>query len=557
MRMNTTLSPASLHSAGSVSVVITTYNHAVFLDDAIGSVLRQSVPADEIIVVDDGSTDHPDAVVSGYSQVRLIRQENQGLAAARNTGLGSAVGDKITFLDADDRLCQGAIEAGLDCFVRHSEAGFVYGGFQYIDADGGVISKQICFDIGPDPHLTFLRGNAVGMNGTVLYDRRRLLAAGGFDVTLRRCEDYDIFLRMSRNHPVANHRQTVAEYRWHGTNMSSNSREMLRCIQRVLERYRPPERSGPTAVAWRQGQANWRSYYIAEILFGRKAEILLEGKPNERGIALVHRMADAVRVSPTLTARLLMRHAGHLTRHFLKRALPPRVIFTLKRLAGQRPPPLLGRVRLGDFDRTSPISLDFGFDRGTPVDRYYVQAFLAAHSGDIRGRVLEVGDASYCRRFGTGIVQQDVLHFKADNPGATIVGDPSVPGVLPKEAFDCLVITQTLHFIYDMHAAVAEMYRALKPDGVLLLTSPGITQVDRGDWGANWFWSMTAPAAKRMFAAVFGAGNVAVEARGNVYAAVCFLEGLALEEVDITKLEVLDPSYPVIITVRARKPEEG
>jgi hypothetical protein len=514
-------------------VVITTYNHAAFLDDAIRSVIRQSVPAHEIIVVDDGSTDNPDTVVSGYSCVRLIRQANQGLSAARNTGLEAAVYDKIIFLDADDRLCQGAIEAGLECFVRHSKAGFVYGGFRLVDAGGSVTSGPICRDIGPDPHIAFLRGNQIGMNGTVMYDRRRLLDAGGFDVTLRRCEDYDLYLRMSQNHPVANHHQIVAEYRRHGTNMSSNALEMLRAVQRVLARYRPPESSEPAAVAWRQGRANWRRYYFEEIL----------------RLPPAHRIVDAVRASPTLTARRLIRR--------LKRALPRGVILALNRLAGRRPAPSLGRVRFGDFDRTSPVSPDFGFDRGTPVDRYYIEAFLATYSRDIRGRALEVGDASYCRRFGTGVVRQDVLHVAADNPGATIVGDLSVPGVLPDGAFDCLVVTQTLHLIYDMQAAVAAMHRALKPGGVLLLTCPGISQVDRGEWGATWFWSITPPAAERMFADAFGAANVAVEARGNVYAAVCFLEGLALEEVDAAKLETLDASYPVIVTVRARKPEEA
>jgi glycosyltransferase involved in cell wall biosynthesis len=543
--MNTTLSRPTLDPAISVAVVITTYNHAAFLDDAIRSIIRQSVPAEEIIVVDDGSTDHPEAVVSGYSLVRLIRQRNQGLSAARNKGLRAAVGDKIIFLDADDRLCQGAIEAGLECFVRHSEAGFVYGGFRYIDADGGVTSEPFCRDIGPDHHLSFLRGNQVGMHGAVLYDRMRLLDAGGFDVTLRRCEDYDVYLRMSRNHPVANHRQTVAEYRQHGTNMSSNFLEMLRWVQCVLKRYTPSRRSGPAVVAWREGQANWRRYYVEKILSG--------GEADQGRLSLVHRIADAVRASPTLTARLLALRGARR----LKGALPPGVIFTLKHLVGQRPSPPLGRVRLWDFDRTNPISPDFGFDRGTPVDRYYVEAFLAAHSGDIRGHALEVGDASYCRQFGTGIVRQDVLHVAKDNPGATIVGDLSVPGVLPEGAFACLVVTQTLHLIYDMHAAVAEMYRALKPGGVLLLTCPGISQVDRGDWGATWFWSITRPAAERMFADVFGATNVSVEARGNVYAAVCFLEGLALEEVDTAKLDVFDASYPVIVTVRARKQEEA
>jgi glycosyltransferase involved in cell wall biosynthesis/SAM-dependent methyltransferase len=527
------LSPATLDSAGSVEVVITTYNHASFLDDAIRSVICQSVPAHEIIVVDDGSTDNPDTVVSGYSRVRLIRQANQGLSAARNTGLKAAVYDKIIFLDADDRLCEGAIEAGLECFVRHPEAGFVYGCYRLIDAGGGVTSIPCCRDIGPDPHITFLRGNQIGMHGTVIYDRRRLLDAGGFDVTLRRCEDYDVYLRMSRNHLIANHRQIVAEYRRHGTNISSNPLEMLRAVQRVLARYKPPGSSGPAAVAWRQGRANWRYYYFEEIL----------------RLPSVHRIVDAVRASPTLTAR-------HLTLR-LKRGLRRIVIFALKSLAGRWSAPSLGQVRFGDFGRTRPISPDFGFDRGTPVDRYYIEAFLATYCRDIRGRAMEVGDASYCHRFGTGVVRQDVLHVAADNPAATIVGDLSVPGVLPDAAFDCLVVTQTLHLIYDMQAAVAAMHRALKPGGVLLLTCPGISQVDRGAWGATWFWSITRPAAERMFADAFGAPNVAVEVRGNVYAAVCFLEGLALEEVDAAKLETLDASYPVIVTVRARKSEEA
>jgi hypothetical protein len=198
----------------------------------------------------------------------------------------------------------------------------------------------------------------------------------------------------------------------------------------------------------------------------------------------------------------------------------------LKRLAGRRPPPPLGRVRFGDFDSPSPISPDFGFDRGTPVDRYYVEAFLAAHSGDIRGRALEVGDDIYCRKFGTGIVQQDVLHVTANNPQATIVGDLSVPGVLPEGAFDCLVVTQTLHLIYDVHAAVAAMYCASKPGGVLLLTCPGISQVDRGEWGATWFWSLNRPAAERMFGDVFGAANVAVEAPGKCVRGDLFSRGL-------------------------------
>lgn len=541
LQMNTPSVRATLKGAGSVAVVITTYNHAAFVGEAIRSVLSQSIPADEIIVVDDGSTDRPESVASRYPQVRLIRQENQGLSAARNTGLRTAVSDKIIFLDADDRLCRSAIEAGLECFLAHPDAGLVYGGYHEFDSNSNAREAKLR-DIGPDPHLAFLRGNVIGMNGTVMFDRKRLLAAGGFDVTLRRCEDYDVYLRMSRIHPVANHSEIVAQYRRHADNMSYKSLEMLDWAQRVLERYRPPDRSGPAAVAWRQGLAGWRRYYLWETLWGEAAR--REGRP------LFHRIADAVRESPSVTV-------FQLTRRALQRLLPPGLKYMLKRLLGLRPPPPLKHFRFGDFNRTQPVSENFGFYRGTPVDRYYVKAFVAAHKTDIRGRVLEVDDALYCRQFGTGIVQQDVLDIRTDNPRATIVGDLSAPGVLPSEAFDCLVVTQTLQLIYDMRAAVTEMYRALKPGGILLLTSPGISQIYPGNEGESWFWSLTRAGAQGLFSDVFGAANVAVEAVGNVYAAVCFLEGLALEEVETAKLDVIDTAYPVIVTVRAVKPKEG
>lgn len=122
--------------------------------------------------------------------------------------------------------------------------------------------------------------------------------------------------------------------------------------------------------------------------------------------------------------------------------------------------------RLRRFRGTHPISSDFGFDRGTPIDRYYIAKFLSAHAADIKGRALEVGDAAYCTRFGAGMVTtQDVFHVLADAPGATIVGDLSQGGVLPEGAFDCLLLTQMLHLIYDMRAAVTQMHRALRPGG--------------------------------------------------------------------------------------------
>jgi len=206
----------------------------------------------------------------------------------------------------------------------------------------------------------------------------------------------------------------------------------------------------------------------------------------------------------------------------------------------------------GEVGTTVPISDRFGFDRGTPIDRYYIEEFLSRHADVVRGRTLEIGDDSYTARLGgSRTSHRDVLHIDTSNPAATIVGDLSDPAVLPEAVFDCAIITQTLHLIWDMTEGVRALHRALRPGGTLLLTVPGITSIDRYDWGAGWYWSLTGQSATRMFGEVFGYDNVTVEVHGNVFAACAFLQGAALEEVPLAKLQVQDPCYPVIVAVRA------
>jgi SAM-dependent methyltransferase len=211
-------------------------------------------------------------------------------------------------------------------------------------------------------------------------------------------------------------------------------------------------------------------------------------------------------------------------------------------------------VNFGDFTSTWPISACFGFDRGLPLDRYYIEKFLARHAGDVRGRVLEIGDDSYSRQFGgANIGVQDILHVHAGNPIATLVGDLTDPAVVADGMFDCMILTQTLHLIYDFHLALKRIHAALRPGGVVLLTVPGITQIDRGEWGSTWYWAFTSQAMRRLFGDVFEGGEVEVVNQGNVFAATAFLQGLAVEEVDTAKLDVTDDAYQVIISVRARK----
>ena len=215
-------------------------------------------------------------------------------------------------------------------------------------------------------------------------------------------------------------------------------------------------------------------------------------------------------------------------------------------------------VHLGDLRRLQPVSTQFGFDRGLPVDRHYIEAFLARNAAAVRGCVLEIGDDSYTWRYGAGRVEtSDVLHVSADNPRATVIADLADPSQVPQERYDCIICTQTLHLIYDIRAAVVALHRMLKPGGVLLATAPGISQISNDRWRDTWYWSLTPLAAKRLFAETFGSGGVEIGEHGNVLAAIAFLHGLAADELDTQELETHDPSYPVLVTIKATKPVDS
>ena len=526
-----------------VAVVINTYNDAVWLPQAIESVLAQTHAADDLIVIDDGSTDDPTEMIASYSRVRLVRQANAGLAAARNAGLACTQTDYILFLDADDRLEPLAIEAGLACFAQMPDANFVYGGHRTINADGSRRDPNRFQPVGNTPYRDLLRGNLIAMHATVLYHRRRLAAAGGFDAGLRRCEDYDLYLRMARTGRIGCHPNVIAEYRWHDRNMSHDIKAMLRTVLTVHQRQKAIAQTEPADyAAWRAGRRIWREYYASEFAAGSHRKGALRHAPSHWGTLFM--------MSPTWMARKI---TGALKRRARER-LSPDMIRRLRRLVGKGGSPSLGRVDFGDFGTAVPISANFGFDRGLPIDRYYIEGFLERSKMDIRGRVLEIGDDEYSRRYGgAAVLRQDILHVHSGNPIATIVGDLTDVDLLEPDSYDCMVLTQTLHLIFDMKLALENLHAALKPGGALLLTVPGITPVDRDEWGSSWYWSLTRAAAERLVGEVFGAENVRVEAHGNVFAATAFLHGLATQEVDREKLDIVDAAYPVIVAVHARK----
>lgn len=207
--------------------------------------------------------------------------------------------------------------------------------------------------------------------------------------------------------------------------------------------------------------------------------------------------------------------------------------------------------------RFTPINAgDYGEGRGQCIDRYYIEKFLAAHTGDVQGHVLEFGDDAYARKFSCAkATKVDVLHLTADNPHATIVADLERGENVVSASFDCILCTQVLHCVFDVHAAVRTLYRILKPGGVVLVTDAGIQKVDSVDLAnKEEYWRFTSLALRRLFEEAFPKDQVEVKTFGNVLASTAFLHGLAVEDLCEGDLDLCDPDYEVSIALRAVKP---
>jgi SAM-dependent methyltransferase len=216
------------------------------------------------------------------------------------------------------------------------------------------------------------------------------------------------------------------------------------------------------------------------------------------------------------------------------------------------------KIDFGDLRRLEPVSRHFGYDRGTPIDRYYISQFLSAHRSDVKGRVVEVGDDAYTVEFGDDrVIAREILHISETNPRATIIADLASGESIPSNCFDCAIITQTLHLIFEPLVALQTLHRILKPGGVLLATAPGISPLSIDEWSEVWHWSFTRHSFLRLAQDVFGAALVNSRVYGNVLAATCFLEGIAVEEITTTELDHRDLDCDVLIGIRAQKAGAG
>jgi SAM-dependent methyltransferase len=197
------------------------------------------------------------------------------------------------------------------------------------------------------------------------------------------------------------------------------------------------------------------------------------------------------------------------------------------------------------------VSTAWGYDRGQPVDRWFIERFLGENRSDITGRVLEVKSSGYTDRYGHGVSESAVLDVDPGNERATHVADLATGDGLPADTFDCFLLNQTLQLIYDFRGALATAHRVLRPGGVLLITVPTTSRlVGRGHTD---LWRFTELAIERLLEDSFGAGAASVRAHGNVLTNVAFLEGMAAQDLSDAELGHDDPLFPLIVCARAVK----
>jgi glycosyltransferase involved in cell wall biosynthesis len=311
----------------SVSVVIPCYNQGRFLGEAVASAAAQGELLSEIVVVDDGSTDETPTVATRDGSVRYLRQERRGLSEARNSGWRASSGDYVVFLDADDRLLPGAAAAGLETFLRWPHAAFVFGHYELIGEYGEVlptwrevrIADDQTYSTGDfelvlpggqragrsrepcrvtDHYTAMLRRNYISMHAAVVYRRAVLERTGGFDPRLSALEDYDLYLRVTRTHPVACHDHVVAQYRRHPAAMSRDMLNMLRMALFVLREQRPylAAHAGATD-AYEEGLTFWKRHYGKQLIRSVPSH-LAAGRLRQAGSACLWPVALAVGGEP-------------------------------------------------------------------------------------------------------------------------------------------------------------------------------------------------------------------------------------------------------------------
>src|SRR5215813_4804398 len=417
-----------------VSVIIIFLNEEKFIREAIESVSAQTYDNWELLLVDDGSSDASTEIALQYAEqypikVRYLEHEshqNRGMSASRNLGVRQSTGEYVAFLDADDVWLPDKLEEQVAILSSHPEAAMICGPVQWWyswtgNAEDIQRDHVVALPIQPDtlvkpPHLlACLLGNETVTTTSGLVRRKAIESVGGLEESFRGLyEDQAFCAKLCSKASVF-----VASGCWY--------------------RWRKHPRSS-CSVAVSTGQ-----YRHARLTFLRWLEKYLRQQGIKNSELWEVLQKERWRCYHPILYRLLvpMQHGTGYMKELLKRAarrtLPGAVQrWLLARWYGPEYCPPVGWADFGSMRRLTPVSRVYGFDRGFPIDRYYIEGFLSDYSADILGHVLEIGDNTYTRKFGGDrVTRSDVLHAIEGNPKATMVADLTCAEHIPSGTFDC------------------------------------------------------------------------------------------------------------------------
>jgi glycosyltransferase involved in cell wall biosynthesis len=534
-----------------VSSIVSFLNQEPFLEEAIQSIFAQTYTHWELLLIDDGSVDGSTAIAKHWAnkapaKVRYLDHKNHqtlGGSASRNLGIHNSNGKYIAFLEDGDFWLPRKLEQQVMILEAHPEAALIIGAtyiwYGWTNKPEDIL-RDCIVPLGIDTNTLIQPPNLFTL---LLQDETKIPAT--CDVLLRR-ERYDWVDGFEESD-----RGFDADLVFY-TQLYYNA--SIYVASRCWARHRQPANSSnPPLDAQSQGRE--RANFL------RWVETYLTGPSTQNTEAwnvlqqalwpYRHPRLNQLRESPKLLQRMVKTLEILLLplsiRHWLG------VRWHRRKLV-----PWVGWVRFGHLRRLSPISPIHGFERGQPVDRYYIEMFLGHQSADIQGHVLEICDPFYTFKFGGDrVTKSDVLDADEENPIATLIADLANAEQIPPNTFDCIILTQTLQFIYDIQAVLQTVYRILKPGGVLLLTVPCISRFDQlntNKWGE--YWRFTTYSIHRLLAEVFPACQLMVKAYGNVFTSTAFLYGIATEELRQEELNDHDPTYELLVTARAVKPRE-
>ncbi len=544
-----------------ISIIIPFLNAEKYISDSIESVLAQTRRDWELILVDDGSTDGSPSIALKYvgrypERLQYIKnQENRGASAARNVGIAGARHDIIAFLDADDIWLPSKLECQVSILESRPDVAMVFCPLASFSNEQRQVESIQCMEdlregVHMPPHLAsrFLQNSAITPGPSAATIRRDVLVrVGGFEERFRQVfTDQSLWHKIVLRWPVYLQLEPLVLYRQHALSsvaraIAGGSMPYLECeFARWVVRYLL---GSPLVTAELMEAALHR---LDMAVRERVRQCRGEAGKKSRLAGMKRRTIEAARCYREVTMECGWRIGAKLMRR-QGRAVSRRLLRT--GAGGRLGKGYCQRVALG-FG-VQPRSYLWGFDRGLPIHRYYVEQFLKEFSVDIRGSCLEFQEDSYASRFGGGRVSRlDVLHKDPGNPRATIIADLTHANAIPGGCFDCIICTHVLHVIYDLDKALSELHRILKPAGVLLVALPGLSMCD-----PKWheLWRFTPEGLRLKLADTFGDENVIIKAYGNSLTAAGEVRGLIANEFTERELNSHDPRFAVEVCARAVK----